>query len=380
MSNLNNKSHEDIDKSLFVLAKDNNFEVDRVEGKAKSFWADAFSQLVKKKISVLALIVILLLIIASIIIPILSPYQYNKQVLPELPITMVKQIPPRVPVIEKIGIFDGKQKVKVSEDELDGFDESQYEIISEKQTPLGTYYTVDINYYSRPELKDKYFLAGTDTIGRDFFTRIWYGARISLAVGFIAAIINMFIGVVYGGIAGYFGGSKLDTVLMRIAEILYSIPTLVWVTILSLVFTVGLQSILISLAITGWIGTAQLVRSQFLKLRGQEFVLASRTLGASDFRLIVKHLLPNIVGQIVVLLTVMIPSAIMYEAFLAFIGLGVQPPIPSIGTLIADGKTLITTFPRYIVYPSLVVSVLMLSIQLLSNGLRDALDPRMRNK
>lgn len=380
MSNLNNKSHEDIDKSLFVLAKDNNFEVDRVEGKAKSFWADAFSQLVKKKISVLALIVILLLIIASIIIPILSPYQYNKQVLPELPITMVKQIPPRVPVIEKLGIFDGKQKVKVSEDELDGFDESQYEIISEKQTPLGTYYTVDINYYSRPELKDKYFLAGTDTIGRDFFTRIWYGARISLAVGFIAAIINMFIGVVYGGIAGYFGGSKLDTVLMRIAEILYSIPTLVWVTILSLVFTVGLQSILISLAITGWIGTAQLVRSQFLKLRGQEFVLASRTLGASDFRLIVKHLLPNIVGQIVVLLTVMIPSAIMYEAFLAFIGLGVQPPIPSIGTLIADGKTLITTFPRYIVYPSLVVSVLMLSIQLLSNGLRDALDPRMRNK
>ncbi len=376
---------DSIDSSLLEFAKDHKFEFDRVEGEAIGFFKDAWRRLISKKTTIVSMIVLCILVFGSLIFPLISPYQYNKQVLAdEFSISEVKELPPRFPGLEKLGIANGTVEVQLDEDSLKQYDKDFYTIVEEKSTVLGKSYVVELDYYEALGLKggdnNKYFFFGTDNLGRDYWTRVWYGGRISLFVGLVATLINITIGIVWGGVAGFFGGSKVDIIMMRSAEILYSIPTLVWVTLLSLIFTAGLKAILISLAITGWIGTAQLVRSQFLKLRGQEFVLASRTLGASNIRLITKHLFPNIVGQIVVLLTVMIPGAIFYEAFLAFIGLGVQPPVPSIGILINDGRLTIQTLPRMIIYPSIFISFLMLSIQLLSNGLRDALDPRMKNK
>ncbi|MFV0498607.1 MAG: ABC transporter permease [Bacilli bacterium] len=374
-----------LDKSLFEFVDNHEFQIDRVEGEAIGFFKDAWRRLVSKKTSIISMIVLGILVFGSVVFPLISGYSYNEQVLKdEYDIAEVKELPPRMPLLEKIGIADGIVETQLDEESLKQYDEKYYDIIDEKSTVLGKSYEVEIDYYKALGLKEKgdnkYFFFGTDNLGRDYWTRVWYGGRISLFVGLVATVINITIGIIWGGIAGFFGGSKVDMFMMRFAEILYSIPTLVWVTLLSLIFSAGLKAILISLAITGWIGTAQLVRSQFLKLRGQEFVLASRTLGSSNLRLIAKHLFPNIIGQIVVLLTVMIPGAIFYEAFLAFIGLGVQPPIPSIGILINDGRLTIQTLPRMIIFPSVFISFLMLSIQLLSNGLRDALDPRMKNK
>lgn len=371
-----------IDKSLLKYKENHKIDIDHVEGVASGFWKDSWKRLKSKKSSVLAIVGIIIISIFSILVPLLSPYEYDRSVDDNKEIGEIALLPPRVPVLEKVGIFDGTSSERITESEYEAYLEQGADVTVVEEIKSGftgeKKYDVELNRYHSLGYDDKYFIFGTDQLGRDYFLRVWQGMRLSLYIGVIAAMINLFIGVVYGGVAGFFGGSALDIFMMRIAEIIYSIPTLVWVTLISLMLGTGLTTIIISLLINGWISTAVVVRSQFLKLRDQEFVLASKTLGASNNRLIVKHLFPNVVGQIVILLTVMIPSAIFYEAFLTFIGLGVPIPVPSIGNLINTAKTLIFTNPRYILIPSVVISVFMLMVQILSNGLRDALDPRMR--
>lgn len=218
---------------------------------------------------------------------------------------------------------------------------------------------------------------GTDQFGRDIFVRILYGARISLTVGFAASILNITIGVLYGGIAGYFGG-KIDNFMMRIVDILYSIPMMIYVILLMLILKAGLGSIIMALAISYWTSMARIVRAQILSLKQQEFVLAAKTLGASDMRILLKHLIPNSMGPIIVTLTLTIPSAIFTESFLSFIGLGVSAPMASWGTLASEAMEGYQLYPYQLLFPALAICLTIFAFQLLGDGLRDALDPKMR--
>lgn len=218
---------------------------------------------------------------------------------------------------------------------------------------------------------------GTDDFGRDLWTRVWVGARISLFIGIVAAIVDLIVGVIYGGISGYFGG-RVDEIMQRIIEIVYSIPYLLVAILLIMIIGPGVSSIIIAYAITGWVPMARLVRGQVLSLKEQEFVLASRTLGSSPWRIIFRHLIPNALGIIIVQITFVVPQAIFVEAFLSFIGLGVRVPLASLGALLSDGATYMRLYPHRLLFPTAVFSLILLSFNVLGDGLRDALDPKMR--
>lgn len=218
---------------------------------------------------------------------------------------------------------------------------------------------------------------GTDKFGRDIFVRIMYGARISLSVGFASAFICLFIGIVYGGIAGYVGG-KVDMILMRIVDILYSIPTLLIVILIMLIFGSNIVSILIGLCATSWMGMARLVRAQVLTLKEQEFALAAYVLGASKMRILFKHLIINCMGPIIVNVTLMVPSAIFTEAFLSFVGIGISAPAASWGTLANEARSLIESQPIQIIWPVASICITMLSLNFIGDGVSDAFDPKKK--
>lgn len=221
------------------------------------------------------------------------------------------------------------------------------------------------------------FWFGTDNFGRDLFTRTWYGARISLFIGITAAVIDLIIGVIWGGIAGFYGG-KVDEVMMRFCDILYGLPYMLVVVLLMVVMGQGILTIIIAMTITGWVGMARIVRGEVLRLKEQEYVLASLSIGANAFRVLFKHLIPNALGPILVTLTLTIPTAIFTEAFLSFLGLGVQAPIASWGTMTNDGLDSLRYYPWLLFFPAIFISITMLAFNVLGDGLRDALDPRLR--
>lgn len=219
---------------------------------------------------------------------------------------------------------------------------------------------------------------GTDDLGRDLFVRSWKGARVSLLIGLVSAVINVTIGIIYGGIAGYAGG-RVDTLMMRIVEIIYSIPALLWVILLMIIMGQGLTTIIVALSISGWGGMARLVRGQVLQLKEMEYVLAAQSLGASSWRIILKHLIPNAMGPIIINLTFQVPDAIFTEAFLSFIGLGVPPPIASWGTLANEGTKVLTLYPYQLLFPAILISITMLAFNIFGDGIRDSLDPKLRS-
>lgn len=219
---------------------------------------------------------------------------------------------------------------------------------------------------------------GTDDLGRDIFARTWVGARISLFIGITAVLIDLIIGVIWGGISAYKGG-KTDEVMMRIVDVLYGLPHLLITILLMVVLKPGLITIIIAMAATGWIGMARLVRGEILRLKESEFVLASRVLGASFFRILFKHLIPNSMGPIIVSITLSVPGAIFAEATLSFLGLGVPVPLASWGTMTAEGLvTLLTGEIWRLFFPALFISLTMFAFNVLGDGLRDALDPKLR--
>lgn len=305
-----------------------------------SYLSDVWHNFCKNRGAVAGMVIIGIIILLAIIGPMISGYSYKE-------INIEYQcLPPRIRGLEWTGIFSGK---------INGVDK-----------------------YAEKGFEDVYFWFGTDTQGRDLFTRVWQGTRISLIIALSAVLIDMVIGLSYGLISGYFGG-RTDMIMQRIAEILNGIPTLVVVTLLQLVLPSGMASIIFALMITGWIGMSRIARAEVLKLKESEFVLASRTLGEKSFKIIFREILPNIFGQIIVMSMFSIPNAIFTEAFLSFIGLGIPAPMASLGSLISDGYKSFTVYPYMIAFPIVVLTLLVLSFNLFADGLRDAFDPNQRH-
>lgn len=237
------------------------------------------------------------------------------------------------------------------------------------------YDTQDLTKTNQPPSSEFWF--GTDDLGRDMWVRTWSGARISLLIGFAAAFIDLAIGVIYGGIMGFYGG-RVGELMNKFSEILYSIPYLLVTILLLVVFEPSIGTIILALCITGWINMSWIVRGEIMQLKNREFVLASKSMGANSSRLIFKHLLPNAVGPIIVTLTLSVPSAIFSEAFLSFLGLGVQAPKASLGSMIENALTGWMYYPWRMLFPAGLISLIMLAFNLFGDGLRDALDPKLK--
>lgn len=315
---------------------------------SQSYWKDVYKRFISNKGALVALVLIVIISLLAAFGPSMTDYTYSAQELSQ------KNFAPRIPVLEDLGIFNGDEKLSTS---------TGFRIV---------------NGYEEKGLDNVYYWFGSDTLGRDIWTRVWQGARVSLGIALVSAIINMTVGMSYGLISGYFGG-WVDSIMQRFAEINNGIPRLVICTLLLMVLKPGFSTIVLTLVITEWISMSRIARAEMLKLKEQEFVLASRTLGAGSFHIIFKEVLPNIIGQIITQLMFSIPTAIFTEAFLSFVGLGIPVPQCSLGSLINEAFNSFTTHPYQIVPPIVVLAILMLSFNMLADGLREAFDPKMKD-
>jgi len=314
-----------------------------------SFWRDGARRFRRNKVAMASLIVIILVFIFAFVLPYFYPYGYEQQIRGSENLA-----PFKYSALERARIEAG-----------------------EKVFP--------------------HFL-GTDELGRDLTIRLMMGSRISLLVGLVASILILIIGSLYGAIAGYFGG-KVDLIMMRIVDIIYTVPDILIIILLMVTLKyplqdlansvpgfgwindigIGLISIFIVFSLLYWVGMARIVRGQILSLKEQEYVTAARALGASHRRIIGKHLLVNCIGPLIVTTTLQIPSAIFTESFLSFIGIGVQAPMPSLGSMASDAIGGIYSYPHKLLAPAIMISLIILSFNLLGDGLRDAFDPKLKN-
>ena len=292
-------------------------------------WSDAFGRLLKNRLAILGLVLVALFLLAGIFGPILAPWPYQVQDLQA--------------------------------------------VFANGNRPL-------------PPFSPNHFL-GTDNLGRDLFSRLLDGARISVSVAFVVQVVILGIGVPVGALAGWFGG-RLDNFLMRLTDVIYAFPDLLFIILLSVAFREtffgqaldGLLLVFVAIGLTSWVTVARLVRGQLLSLKETEFVEAARAIGVSDTRIVTRHLLPNGIGPVIVAITLGIPGAILAEATLAYIGIGVQPPRASWGSLIAEGQKYVRGEPHLVVFPAIAIALALIGFTFLGDGLRDALDPKLKGK
>lgn len=340
-----------LDPSLFAPASEEEKAQQDVMRESTTFFKDGMRKLLKNPLAVLSLIVLFIILLVIIFAPMIVPYSYSD---------MIK--------------VNGKRDKSASNLAPLVYSKMEQKAISEGQ-------------YIFPHL------FGTDELGRDYFIRVVYGARVSLSIGLFASILVLIIGLLYGSISGYVGG-KADLIMMRIVDIIYSLPDILMVILLSVVLDQVLKerlsgtvlqsigtnmiSLFIVFGLLYWVGMARLVRGQVLQIKSNEFVLAAKAMGASPSRIIRKHILPNCMSVIIISTALQISSAIFTESFLSFIGLGVQLPMPSLGSLASAARQGMQSYPYKLVFPAITICIIVLSLNLLGDGLRDAFDPKLR--
>lgn len=399
-------------------------DAEKVSRQSLTFLQDAKRRLKENKVAMVSMVVIVIIIAACVIVPMFYPISYGDQVLDfaNIGLTMdiyeingdyfymngeyyLIDVSPDGTLLQKhplvkddtankkyIYDFNGQEVIvdyspyfeakkefialekKAKKDPSIDLTDAQYKLDNAKKVEI-TSEGKEVTAVDK--VRNKTYILGTDNLGRDMFIRVLHGGRISLIVGFVAAFVNLIIGVLYGGIAGYVGG-KADNIMMRVVDVISAIPTLLYVILLMVVLGNGMMPIIIALSITYWLSMARLVRGQVLGLKEQEFVLAAQSLGASTKRIMLRHLVPNMMGPIMVSATMQIPNAIFTEAFLSFVGLGVSAPQASWGSLCNDALLTYMTYPYQLFLPALAISATILAFNLFSDGLRDALDPKQR--
>ncbi|MDR1532730.1 MAG: ABC transporter permease [Clostridiales bacterium] len=312
-------NNPEFDTALFAAASDAEKKTESIVRPSVGYWRDVWTRLSRNRVSFAALMIIVAIMLCAIIIPEVSVDKYN---------------------------------------------------------------TGELQISNNSPNARHWF--GTDNIGRDVFVRVFYGARYSILIGLVAALINLVIGVLYGSVSAFFGG-RADIIMMRIVDVLYSIPLTIYVIILMTFLNrpgaegSEIGTMIIAFSISYWISMARIVRGEILQLKQQEFVLAAKALGASDWRVLIKHLIPNCLGSITVTTMMLVPQAIFLEAFLSFIGLGLSAPRASLGTLCNDALAGLNQYPYQMFFPALMISVIILAFNLFGDGLRDALDPKMKD-
>ncbi|MDH8677319.1 ABC transporter permease [Fusibacter bizertensis] len=396
-------SEQVISKDLWEAIPKENKDAEIISRPSMTYWQDAWRRLKKNKLSMVGLLFIVFMVLTAIVGPYVISHDYSTQEL------TLANIPPSMEIYQvdedtyfymhsEYKLFDVTkdgvlvEKIKEIENDMtnrrrvyniDGNEvvlDYSYAVKKAEDNPEGIKFKLLLNGEEiKPfdKVHNKTYVFGTDALGRDMLARVIYGARISLLIALVATLVNFFIGVLYGGISGYFGG-QVDNVMMRIVDIINVIPLLLYVILLSVIIGSGLKSIIIALGSVYWVGMARIVRGQVLSLKEQEYVLSARTIGASSMRIMIRHLIPNAMGPIIVSMAMLIPSAIFTEAFLSFIGLGVSAPLASWGTLANDALGGLRSYPYQLFVPSIAISLTMLAFNFLGDGLRDALDPRLR--
>lgn len=340
-----------------------------------SYGKDVLRRFLHDRVTVVAAVIVALIVIMGIAGPYMSGYNYLDQD------SNLTNMPARVPGLEKLGILDGTQIMNIrtsSVEEYGPYIKKNYgEFESTSAFGKSTMYKVKIDMYAYKGVADQYHWFGTDNLGRDLFARLWQGTRVSLILAIAVVIVNLTIGLVVGAICGYYGG-WIDLIIQRIMDIIWNIPSLPLTILLIMLFGSGILPLVLAFCLTGWMGNANSVRMQFYRYKGREYVLASRTMGASDIRLMFRHILPNAVGTLITGCALSVPGVVFQEAGLAYLGLGVQAPNPSIGILLSDGQKVLLDYPSQLVFPGIVIVLLMLAFNLLGNGLRDAFNPSLR--
>ena len=379
------------DKWGLLTSSDEDRE--KIWSKNRTFAGDIWFRFRRKPTALLGLVLVVLLALFALLGPLFTAHSYSEQNL-----NMVN-VPPLMKIYD---MPDGSQvyitqSLKLLSVNADGTLGAALPKVREEAgksmtifdcngTEVAVYYGASPyvvadeatgNIYPSGHMWNHSYLLGTDALGRDILARLMYGTRVSLMVALVAAMVNMVIGIVYGGVAGYLGGN-VDAVMMRVVDIVSTIPLTLYVILIMLLLGEGLQSIIVAIGSVYWVDMARVVRGQVLSLKQQEFVLAARTIGSSTKTILSQHLIPNAMGSILVTVTMLIPSAIFMEAFLGFLGIGLRPPLASLGTMCNDANANLRTSPYELFIPALIICLIMFAFNFVGDGLRDALDPKLK--
>ncbi len=345
-------------------------EIHQIE-EAHSLWDDAWHRLAQNKAAMAGLVFFVAVTVVCLVGPFFTGYRYEETAL------SIANTPPLADIIEVDRLRDGaleRSEFTTLDRAADRYIQATGSSAADFKQRLEAGETVTAGDRRYRET-DRLHLIGTDNLGRDLLTRLFHGGRISIAVGFLATLVSIFIGVIYGSIAGFLGG-RTDAVMMRLVDILYAMPFTIFVILLMVFFGREIWLMFLAIGAVVWLTMARIVRGQVVSIRQQEYIEAAIAIGQKHRTIIFRHVIPNVLGPVIVYSTLTIPSVILFESFLSFLGLGVQPPMASWGVLIKEGAESMTVFPWQLFFPAILFSLTLLAMNFLGDGLRDALDPK----